>query len=168
MLKDTTNIPFLDSDIAIEKTTGKKIPEIFASQWESEFRDLEEKTLQDISETHQKIILATGWGIVMRWANRDMLRYFDHVIYLRTSPQSSYERTKDDVNRPLLQTENPTQTLHNLLTIRESLYQATADAIVDTDGLSPQEVAKKILEIISDSENIKIPSDSLDNSKKTL
>gem|GEM_PF-4840916 len=32
MLKDTTNIPFLDSDIAIEKTTGKKIPEIFASQ----------------------------------------------------------------------------------------------------------------------------------------
>gem|GEM_PF-2698022 len=106
--------------------------------------------------------------MVTTGANRDTLREYNHVFYLRTSSQSSYERTWDDANRPLLQTENPTQTLHNLLNLRDPLYQATADAIIDTDELSPQEVAKKILGIISESENIQTSTDSLDNSKKNL
>jgi len=147
-LAEKLGLEFVDADPEIEKSARKKIADIFRDEWEDGFRDWEEKTLQILDETYQDFILATGGGVVIRGHNRDILRSFDHVIYLRTSVDTLCRRLEGDIHRPLLQDGDPKQKLENLLVMRQHLYQAVASQTVETDTLAPEEVAGKVCENI--------------------
>gem|GEM_PF-6338153 len=54
------NIPFVDTDEVIEEITGKTIPEIFSTESESGFREIEQRTLENITHIYRTVILATG------------------------------------------------------------------------------------------------------------
>lgn len=124
-------LEFHDSDKVIEERTGVSIPTIFEFEGEDGFRDREEQVIHDLSGLHG-IVLATGGGSVLRPANRERLRAAGKVVYLRASAEHLYSRIRHDQNRPLMKTDNPLQTLRNLLKVREPLYMETADMVVMT------------------------------------
>ena len=70
------------------------------------------------------------------------------VIYLKTSLQQQFERTKRDTKRPLLQTEDLEGRLESLRDEREPFYDELADVSFETDKLTVKAVAKNIIKNI--------------------
>lgn len=134
---------FVDVDEVIEKTTGMEISEIFSKFGESRFRDIEEEMIKLITQKRRQVI-ATGGGVVLRDENMKRLKKDGLIFCLRASENVIFERLKQTTNRPLLQVENPEERIRELLQKRMFLYEK-ADFCIDTEGLTPEEVAEKII-----------------------
>ena len=76
------------------KELQRKIKDIFEQEGEDYFRQKESKALSE-TKTLQKAVIATGGGIVEREENRLFLEHENKVIFLDSSPERQYERTKN-------------------------------------------------------------------------
>ena len=135
---------FYDTDKEIERRTGVSISWIFEMEGESGFRQREQKVLDELSQL-KNIVLATGGGIVLPEENRRMLRSRGYVVYLSTSIEQLLRRTNKDKNRPLLQTDNPKETVKTLMAERTPLYQGVADIELRTGEQSIQYVVSGLV-----------------------
>ena len=135
---------FYDTDREIERRTGVSISWIFEMEGESGFRQREQKVLDELSQI-KNIVLATGGGIVLAEENRRMLRSRGYVVYLSTSIEQLLRRTNKDKNRPLLQTDNPKETVKKLMAERAPLYQDVADIELRTGEQSIQYVVSGLV-----------------------
>jgi len=138
---------FVDTDQRIVARAGCSIPQIFADPERGEdwFRELETEVLRDTLQKNDQVV-ATGGGIVGREENRDLLAAGGYVFWLRASVDAIYERVRHNRNRPLLQTEDPKQTITDLLDDREPLYLQSAHDQVDSTHLTAEETAFGISE----------------------
>jgi shikimate kinase len=124
-------LPFLDSDHAIEERLGCSIRDYFGREGEASFRDVEAAVIEELTSLANGV-LSTGGGSVLRPANRQHLRERGHVVYLRSSPDELFRRLRHDVNRPLLQVADPLGRLRDLYTERDPLYRETAHFVIET------------------------------------
>jgi shikimate kinase len=144
-LSGLTGHRFVDVDELITQAEGRSIPEIFTQRGENHFRDLEQRALEDLVGVCG-IVLSTGGGLVLRPANRETLKRIGIVAWLDADPEILFERAMRSGRRPLLQTEDPKETFHALLSVRRNLYEITADFRVDSSRLSHDDVAQTLLE----------------------
>ena len=121
----------IDTDHVIEQRLGCSIREYFEREGEEGFRDVEESVVDDLTQTHHGI-LSTGGGSVLRLANREHLHSRCQVVYLRSSPEEIFRRLRHDMQRPLLQVDDPLTRLRDLYAIRDPLYRETAHFVVET------------------------------------
>jgi shikimate kinase len=141
-----TGRPFLDADRELEARAGRPIAAIFADEGEPAFRGLEEATLRDLVG-RGGAVLATGGGVVLRETNRAALRAFGLVVWLTADPAVLADRlARDPADRPSLTGLGTIAEVAAVLEVRAPLYRATADAIVATDGLDPEAVARAVLD----------------------
>ena len=140
-------LEFYDSDEVIEQRSGADISWIFDVEGEDGFRKREQKVIDELTQKNN-IVLATGGGVVTSPENRNALAARGTVIYLRTSLQQQYERTKRDTKRPLLQTEDLEGRLEDLREEREPFYEELADMSFETDKLTVKAVATNIIKYI--------------------
>jgi len=143
LLAAELNLSFRDSDRVIEERTGADIPWIFDMEGEEGFRERETAVLQELAQ-ERDVVIATGGGIVLREQNRELMKAVGSVFYLTASIEQLVERTARDKKRPLLQVENPRQKIIDLLALRDPLYRAAANFVVNTDRRSPKSVAQEI------------------------
>ncbi len=134
---------FYDSDHEVERKTGVKIPLIFELEGEPGFRKRETLAIEELSRL-DNVVVATGGGAVLLEENRLLLKSTGKIIYLRAKVNDLYQRTRSDKNRPLLQGANPKQKLEQLYTVRDPIYTALADYIVDTGAQSANEITSRI------------------------
>lgn len=137
---------FLDTDKLIERAQGKEISEIFAEVGEAGFRDMETQLLRDMIGTEQGKIISTGGGLPIREQNRKLLKELGTVIYLKLTPETVYERLKEDTKRPLLQCADPLQRIRTLMAEREAAYAAAADMTLLVDTKDFDTIIKEIEE----------------------
>jgi Shikimate kinase len=143
VLADFLGCPFMDLDDLIVKKAGKSIPEIFAQDGEPAFRQLEARLLRQTVEkyTENTVVLALGGGAVTAPASASLLREKTVCIYLRATLETLLARLEGETaGRPLADAS-----LADRLAAREPLYEETAHVIIDTDGLTPEEVADEII-----------------------
>jgi shikimate kinase len=126
------DVPFVDSDTAIEQRLGCSIREYFEREGEESFRDAEEAAIADLTRGGHDGVLSTGGGTVLRQNNRARLRAGGYVVYLRSSPEEVFKRLRNDRNRPLLQVGDPLQRLRDLFAVRDPLYRETAHFVLET------------------------------------
>ncbi len=141
---------FLDTDAYIEEEYGKTIAEIFASEGEAKFRELETYVLRKLKDGLHDHVISTGGGMPLREENVTLLQELGHVVYLKASTEMIYERLKDDKTRPLLQGDNPLQKIKELIDHRTPIYEAAADSVIVTDGESFYQIIKQIMDTIID------------------
>lgn len=139
---------FLDADHELEQRTGASISLIFDIEGEAGFREREAKLIDELTEVNE-LVLATGGGAVLREDNRRCLSERGFVIYLKSELETLIQRTRLDTTRPLLQTDDPAQTLRDILTTREPLYNQVADLVLDTSTMSVKQIVKRIISEIS-------------------
>ena len=125
-------LPVVDLDHRIEQVLGTSIREYFDAEGEERFRDLEAQVLADVAAQPGGMVLSTGGGAVLRPENRETLRQFGTVLYLRASPEDIYRRVRHDRTRPLLQVANPLERLRELYAQRDGLYRETAHYVIET------------------------------------
>ena len=140
-------LDFYDSDEVIEQRAGADVAWIFDIEGEDGFRKREQKVIEELTQLNN-IVLATGGGVIMSPENRNALAARGTVIYLKTSLQQQYERTKRDTKRPLLQTADLESRLKELRTEREPFYDELADISFETDKLTVKAVANNIIKYL--------------------
>lgn len=145
---------FADTDAIVEEKTGKTIAEIFERDGEEAFRRIENLALAAICSAGKDIpggiIVATGGGTPCYGRNLALMKRCGTVLYLRRSPEELYailngERRK----RPKtagLDDAGLRKFIERSLAERERFYsQATAQ--IDCDGISDEEVVRRIMGI---------------------
>ncbi|MFU8797938.1 MAG: shikimate kinase AroK [Gammaproteobacteria bacterium] len=135
---------FYDSDREIEQRTGVTIPWIFDIEGEVGFRKREEIVIDELSQI-PGIVLATGGGAMLSPLTQEKLTARGTVIYLTVPLLEQQERVLRNQNRPLLYTQDLTDTLKKLQKEREAIYQSLADYTFCTSSDAPQTVMQQIL-----------------------
>ena len=135
---------FCDSDAAIEKRIGCTIRDFFEREGEAAFREIERAVIAELASEAQGV-LATGGGVVLAEANRQVLRSAGTVVYLRSKPEDLFRRLRHDTHRPLLQVPDPLRTLRELFMQRDPLYRRTAHFTIDTGRPSIPNLVNMIL-----------------------
>lgn len=134
---------FVDSDEEIQQRTGVTIPHIFDVEGESGFRQRETAALEALMCRDNQVV-ATGGGAVISAENREMMRQNGIVVYLKAGVHDLWLRTRNDRNRPLLQSGNAHAKLAELLHQREAFYQQVADIVVPTGRQSVHALMLKL------------------------
>jgi len=147
-LSGKLDFDFYDTDKLIEKVEGRKIKDIFEQDGEDYFRQKESEALNE-TKTLQNAVIATGGGIVEREENRLILEKEDKVIFLDSSPERQYDRTKDSKKRPLLNTGNNLEILKKLYKKRFNFYEAVSKKKISMDNLNSEEILKEIINFLN-------------------
>lgn len=140
------NYRFLDLDSLIEKVTGESIKDIFAHSGEATFRDIETQVLAATS-AYTRTVVATGGGIVLKQMNWSYLRH-GLIIWLDAPIGVLLSRLMSDSTRPLLQVDDPSFALQNILKERLPLYQQADLRILQELQQTSDEVVEEIIQQI--------------------
>lgn len=154
------NFELVDTDKVIEDRTGRRIPDIFATDGEPAFRAMENGLVVELESARNKVI-ATGGGLPVNPANLESLSRHAYVVCLWASVEVIYQRVRQQTHRPLLHTADPTAKIRDLLQARAPVYRQ-ADLLVGVDYRSPAESARLIVNAfrqtrVSPSENHVLP-----------
>ncbi|MGY3265376.1 shikimate kinase/3-dehydroquinate synthase [Lysobacter sp. HA35] len=132
---------FVDLDALIEAQAGRRVAEIFATDGEAAFRQLESSALAD-ALTNDGVVIATGGGVVLDEANRRRMRESARVVHLHAEIASQLDRLRDATDRPLLARADRDEVLRDMAARRTPLYAGIADLRIDTALLDADEVAE--------------------------
>ena len=155
---------FVDLDEEITKVTGKTIAEIFSSDGEDRFREIETEHLLRISQRNfeqHPCIVATGGGTPLRAINRSIMRGSGIIIWvdvtIRQAAKNVMQSLLQGETRPLLKSstvEELTEKLRTLLDERRHVYeQATMHFITRSprgDERTPLELAHELLNALEE------------------
>jgi shikimate kinase len=148
IVAELAGCPFLDTDVEIERRTGLPISDIFLTHGEARFRELEHGLTAELRQV-RGMVVAPGGGWILDSGNVALLRPPARIIHLRVTVDVALSRLGNDAgSRPLLMKGDPAGEMARLERQRSPLY-ASADAVVDTQTLVPQEVAQIVRELAS-------------------
>jgi len=136
---------YRDSDADVEALTGHTVPEIFESDGEAAFRKVEAEVLAIACTSERPTVVAVAGGAVLDQDNRRLIRGSGTVVWLRAEPHRLAERVGDGEGRPLLEGDKD-EIMARLLEERAPHYAEVADAAIDVDHLTPDQVADRVLE----------------------
>jgi shikimate kinase len=145
-LAQDLHLPFFDIDTLIVKQTGKAVADIFSSQGEAAFRQLESRVIEKVSQ-NDRCVISTGGGALIAEKNREILERNGLLVCLTAKMSTLQERLRKDTGRPLLAGENLAERLEQLLKDRQALYDQCRFQIA-TDGKTISEVARDIAQAI--------------------
>jgi 3-dehydroquinate dehydratase type I len=129
----------VDSDVLIEQRLGREIRDIFRTEGEPYFRQLEHVTVTGLVRG-QDAVIALGGGAVEDPRTRAVLRNA-RVVYLRVGYDEAMARVNSDEFRPMLHRPGLDEVYKRRLPVYEDLSVLT----VDTDGRRPDAIALEVL-----------------------
>lgn len=142
LLSEATGMPLVDTDALIERETGRSIEDIFQADGQPFFRELERKVV-DRESRREAAVLAVGGGAVLDPVNRRALKSGGVVYHLSVSAEEVECRAAGG-GRPLL--PGGRREILSLMDDRADAYARAADVVVETDGRTPADVARDILD----------------------
>lgn len=147
LLANKMNLKVVDIDqIILKKSKRKNINEIFETDGEKKFREMELQVAKNL-EGVDSVVIATGGGVVM---NRSIMRFLGKnakVIYLK----KSFDKIKEhislkEIRPPLFQNVASSRRLFKL---RVPLYEQYADMIINTDNKNLTKIVREIMEVLN-------------------
>ncbi|AOF88387.1 shikimate kinase [Sinorhizobium sp. RAC02] len=140
-------IPFIDSDHEIERVSRMSIADLFAAYGEAEFRALETRVIKRLLRSGPRVV-STGGGAYINENTRKHIRRGGLTVWLKADLDVLWERVNKRDTRPLLKTENPRQTLENLMNARYPIY-AEADLTVLSRDVKKETMVEEVLAAIT-------------------
>jgi shikimate kinase len=147
LLADALGWRFEDLDQRIEVEVGRSVPEIFAEEGEEFFRRLEGR-LADSILGRDDVVLATGGGWAARPGRLSEVPDGTLTVWLQVSAEEAVRRVRGAPGtRPLLDVPDPLDRARTMMAERGPRYAAAA-CVVDTEGLEPIDVSRRILALL--------------------
>jgi shikimate kinase len=139
-------VEFRDTDSDVEATAGKEVADIFVTDGEPRFRELEREAVTTALATYDGV-LALGGGAVMDEHTQRALEGYAAgggvVVFLDVSLAHAGPRVGFNQSRPLL-LGNPRARWAELMEARRPVYERLATVRVLSDSRSPREVARDV------------------------
>jgi len=143
LLAQQLGLAFIDIDSVIEKKEQMSVSEIFAQKSEAYFREVEKSTILSVFKP-ENLVISLGGGAFENSETRDYLLQNAKVIYLKTTPQTIFERIKNDNSRPLLYGKMSVEHISDIINKRKTNYES-AHLTVETDNKTPAKIIREIL-----------------------
>lgn len=133
-------VPFIDSDSEIETHFGKSIGELFATNGESHFREIEREYIEAL-DLRDDFVLATGGGMPCFSDNMERLNRTGTTFYLeRSAKELAHRLSHAKTQRPLiagLEEDELLSFIENKLLEREDYYRK-ADVVLSREEQTPE------------------------------
>jgi shikimate kinase len=144
-LAQRLSIPFVDTDDAIERATGRSIASLFAVEGEAEFRALESRICTAaIHEAGSRVVALGGGAFESASVRAACADPGVRVFWLRVAPRLALERARrDGATRPLLDVPDPSSRLEQINAERTPQW-STAELVVDVDERSVDSIAGEL------------------------
>lgn len=148
-------VDFCDTDAEIEARAGRTIPEIFASDGEPAFRELEEAVVLDALTSHSGVVSLGGGAILSEKTRRALAGHT--VVHLDISVGEGMLRTGITAraadapaggSRPLLDGPDPAGRYRTLFNTRRPLYREVSTIVVRSDRRSPSKVVRELIDML--------------------
>ena len=146
VLAKALGMDFIDSDLVIQKKTGKKLSDIIDESGDEGFREVENRINAELEAENS--IIATGGSVIYGTEAMCHLKEIGTVIYLKLSYRAVQTRLGDLHARGV--TIQPGWTLRDLYNERCPLYEQWADVTIDCNRLKLREVVALIRKQIGD------------------
>ncbi|MGQ8633833.1 shikimate kinase [Agrobacterium sp. DKPNP3] len=147
MVAQQLRVPFIDTDVEIERVSRMTISELFATYGEEEFRALETRVIKRLLRGGPKVV-STGGGAFINDNTRAHIRRGGISLWLKADLEVLWERVNKRDHRPLLKTENPKATLAALMEKRYPIY-AEADITIESRDVRKEIIATEVLTAIA-------------------
>ena len=143
--------PFVDIDGLVETAAGRTVADIFGSEGEARFRELERAAVIEACRVPGAIV-ATGGGTLLDPENRRRLAASGPIVCLSAGAEDILRRVHDPGSRPLLANGkgqvDRLERVRGLLAERAPVY-ALATHAVDTSGLTIDEVVERVQALVA-------------------
>jgi shikimate kinase len=146
-LQKRLNMNLVEMDARIVEEQGMSINDIFAQYGEAHFRDIESQLILTIGDEGNTVV-SCGGGVVLRPQNTEYMKKSGKVVYLKTSPETIFERVRYSTDRPILNGNMNVEYIAGLLEKRRPLYEGAADITVVTDNRSCEEISSEIIKLL--------------------
>jgi len=145
LLAKRLQMPCVRMDEEIISRAGMPIPEIVDKFGWPKFRDMESELALDLS-ARDNIIVDTGGGVIERPENIAALKKNARIFWLKASVDTIVSRIQGCAERPALTAGKTfTEEVAEVLERRNPKYQGAADFEIDTDLLTPEQIADQIV-----------------------
>jgi shikimate kinase len=136
---------WVDADQLLEQYYGQSIRAIFAEEGEAGFREKESFVLAALCD-RRRCVVSTGGGVVVRPANRELLRASGYVVWLSADVETLWRRLQNDdgERRPPLSVRGRAE-VEEVLRVRLPWYEECAHLRIGTEGKAPEALAEEIL-----------------------
>jgi shikimate kinase len=147
LLATRLGMPCIGMDARIVEKAGTSIPEIVSNYGWQGFRDLESEEARELAR-RDGVIVDTGGGVIERAENIEALEKNSLIIWLKASVDTIVSRIQGGTERPALTSGKTfTEEVAEVLERRMPKYKAAAHYEVDTDELTAEQVADRVIEI---------------------
>lgn len=137
-------VPWFDTDRMISRQTNRSIPDIFETDGEAVFRELETAALAEALDGGG--VISCGGGVVTRAVNRELLTERARlVVWLRADATTIGRRVGRAASRPMLKGK-PAEMVQQLIDERTPLYDEVAHLVIDVDELTSDRVSAIVVE----------------------
>jgi shikimate kinase len=139
LLAEKLGLSFRDTDHLIEEQEGKTVSQIFLDQGEDAFRAIEKRVLREELLTDGTVLSLGGGAPISIDAQSALRAIASHIIFLDISLSTVAPRIGFNRDRPLL-LNNPRGQWQTLMEARRPIYEAIADATINVDDKSEEEI----------------------------
>jgi len=144
LLAQRLDLPFIDSDKEIERSTGFSVSDLFARYGESEFNKGEEKVMARLLQG-PPCVLSSGGGAFLSEKTRQLAKKTAVSIWLKAGAEVISSRTEGRTHRPLVPALDNKKIIENLVQERYPLY-AEADLTIESFAERPQKTVVRVLQ----------------------
>jgi shikimate kinase len=147
LVAERLNMKCIAMDARIVEKAGMSIPDIVEKHGWPRFRDMESEVARELAKV-DNIVIDTGGGIIERPENVDALQANSLIIWLKASVDAIVSRIQEGTERPSLTGgKSFTEEVAEVLERRVLKYKSAAQYEIDTDHLTPEQVADSVIEI---------------------
>ena len=126
------DLKFYDSDIEIERITGKSINSIFEEDGEPFFRKIESKISLKLLNK-KNCVISLGGGTILDKKVREKINSDSYCIYLKVRVDELINRLRNSTKRPLLKKVDIESKINNLYKSRKTYYNK-ANLVIENNG----------------------------------
>lgn len=125
---------FVELDREIEREAGMSLSEVFSLYGQAGYRRIERRCLDRIIQSHERMVMAVGGGIVSEAETYNVLLVNCFTVWVKAAPEEHMARVVAQGDfRPMQGNREAMDDLKRILGAREPLYQK-ADVTLDTSG----------------------------------
>jgi len=151
LLASELNKKFIDTDELIEQREHMSVKQIIEENGENWFREKEKEILDEIVNPENTYVVSLGGGVLIKEKNIERIKQSGVMIYIQSSIENLWKRTKNKTKRPLLLEDGKIpdkteyfQNIQELLNQRMDGYKK-ADITINRDEMEAEQVVDLLL-----------------------
>lgn len=143
--------PFIELDKEVERTAGIDIGEVITLYGQAAMRRIERQCIERIIGEHERVVLATGGGIVSESGTYERVLRAFRTVWLRARPDVHFQRVMQQKDARIATEalrKEALEHIHRMLDAREALYRL-AEVSIDTSDLSAEDALGALIDAVA-------------------